>query len=355
MTEAPGLSVVGYGMWTAAGHDGPSTVAAMRAGVSGAERANLWDYTIGANLNAFRVHAQHWWEGATFLPDLAFPVIEECRAQVPEALGVAPEDVPILLGVAPKDRPDRPPELERILLDGLADRNGRPLPAGSGVVAGGRISLPHLLARAAETTRRVPLAIVLGVESFLRQRIVEHYIERGRLLCGTNSSGFIVGEAAAGLLVAPSGRAGGPELRILGIGAGFDPSRDGGSKEAPVRGDGLTEAMREALKVSGVEFYDIPVVMADLNGEHFKFKELALATMRVDRLPPEGRSRRPREHVEHWNVVETIGEVGAALLPAAMAWAFEAGRSGFLPGRVAFAAGEDDGTRVALVGEMRDG
>lgn len=349
---APGLSVIGYGMWTAAGHDGPSTVAAMRAGVSGAERANLWDYTVGANLNAFRVHAHQWWEGATFLPDLAFPVIEECRAQVPEALGVAPEDVPILLGVAPKDRPDRPPELERILLDGLAERNGRPLPTGSGTIAGGRVALPHLLGRAAETLRRLPVAIVVGVESFLRQRIVEHYIERGRLLCGTNSSGFIVGEAAAGLLVAPTGRTRGPELRILGIGAGHERSRDGGSKEQPVRAVGLTEAMRAALKMSQVQFYDIPLVMADLNGEHFKFKELALATMRVDRLPPEGRSRRPRGHVEHWNVVETIGEVGAALLPAALGWAFEAGRSGYLPGRVMFSAGEDDGNRVALVGEM---
>ena len=102
----------------------------------------------------------------------------------------------------------------------------------------------------------------------------------------------------------------------------------------------------------GVQFYDIPVVMADLNGEHFKFKELALASMRVDRLPPEGGSRRPRGHVEHWNVVETIGEVGAALLPAALGWAFEAGRSGFLPGRVMLAAGEDDGMRVALVARV---
>jgi 3-oxoacyl-[acyl-carrier-protein] synthase-1 len=353
MRAAPGLSVIGYGMWTAAGHDGPSTVAAMRAGVSGAETANLWDYTAGAALNAFRVHAHQWWEGPTFLPDLAHPVIEECRAQLPEELGSDPAEIPVLLAVAPKDRPDRPPELKSLLMEGLAARDGRPLPAGSGAVAGGRVALFHLLARAAELAAQSPAVIVVGVESFLRQAIVEHYIARNRLLCAANSSGFIAGEAAAGLLIARTGRAPGPELRLLGMGAGHEPSRDGGSKETPVTAEGLTEAMREAVKLSGLPFHDIPVVMADLNGEHFKFKELALAAMRVDQLPPEGGSRRPRGHVEHWNVAETIGEAGAALLPAALGWAFEAGRSGFLPGPVLLAAGEDDGTRIALVGEMR--
>jgi 3-oxoacyl-[acyl-carrier-protein] synthase I len=352
-----GLAVIGYGMWTAVGHDGPSSVAAMRAGVSGASRANLWDFTVGENLNAFRVRAHQWWEGPTFLPDLAFPVIEECLAQVgsltTQSLRRPAAEIPILLAVAPRDRPDRPPDLERILLDGLAEKLGRRLPPGSAVIPRGRTALPYMLARAAR--HEAPLHILVGVESFLRQAIVEHYIRRNRLLCGANSSGFIVGEAAAGLLVARAGQARSPELRILGMGAGHAESRDGGSKEAPVRGRGLTEAMRQALSMSGAQFYDIPLLMADLNGEHFKFKEAMLATMRVDRLPPEGGSRRPRGHVEHWNVVETIGEVGAALLPAAMGWAFEAGRSGWLPGRAMFAAGEDDGSRVALVAEMAGG
>ncbi|MCK0097112.1 3-oxoacyl-ACP synthase [Yoonia sp. F2084L] len=349
MSGAPNLSVIGYGMWTAAGHDGPSSVAAMRAGVSGASRANLWDYTSGENLMAFRVNAHQWWEGPTFLPELILPVVQECRDQVPEILGVAPEDIPILLGVAPDGRPGRDANLEHSLREGLAEKMGGALPARSELIAQGRVSLPYLLQRAASLGGP---AIIVGVESFLRQSIVEHYIKKSRLLCGANSSGFIAGEAAAGLLVAPSGQSGGPELRITGMGKGLEPSGDGGSKDQPVSAKGLTEALRAAEQMSGRQFYDIPLVMADLNGEHFKFKELALASIRVDRLPPEGGSRRPRDHVEHWNVVETIGEVGAALLPAAMGWAFEAGRSGFLPGAVMFAAGEDDGTRVALVGEM---
>ena len=356
-SNAPGLSVVGYGMWTAIGCDGPTSASGMRAGVSGAARANLWDTTIGENLNAFRVTAHQWWEGASFLPELAAPPIEECLGRVaalPRALRRRPADIPVLIAVAPKDRPGRPADLDRTALEGVARALGRPLPEGSGVVPGGRTGLAHLLARAAGQKGRHPLQILVGTESFLRQVIVEHYIRRNRLLCGANSSGFIVGEAGAALLVAPTGSSGGPELAITGMGAGREPSRDGGDKDHPVTGEGLTEAMRAALQVAGREFYDIPVVMGDLNGEHFKFKELMLASMRLDRVPPDGRSHRPREHVEHWNVVETIGEIGAALLPAALGWAFEAGRGGYLPsGGLIAHAGEDDGWRVALVAEMR--
>lgn len=355
--NAPGLSVIGYGMWTAIGHNGPTSVAGMRAGLSGAAQAYLRDPTIGQNLTAFRVSAHQWWEGPTFLPELAAPPIEECLdlvAGLPKSLRQKPADIPILITVAPHDRVGRPSNLEQTVLDGLARLLGRPLADGSGIVSRGRTGLPHLLARAAAQKDHHPLQILVGVESFLRQLIVTHYIQHGRLLCGINSSGFIPGEAAAALLVAPAGSIGGPELAITGMGAGHEPSGAGGSKEQAVTGEGLTEAIRAALQVAGLEFYDIPMVMGDLNGEHFKFKEAMIAAMRLDRVPPDGRSHRPREHVEHWNVVETIGEVGASLLPAALGWAFEAGRSGYLPlGRLMAHAGEDDGWRVALAAEMR--
>ncbi|MCE6950788.1 3-oxoacyl-ACP synthase [Cereibacter sphaeroides] len=348
--RSPALTVTGYAIWAATGPDGPSCVAAMRAGVSGAAEANLWDSTAGAPLNACRVQAHQWWEGASFLPALLAPVIEDCRAAI-EALPGGPRgaEVPVLLAVAPPDRPGRPEALERILRDGLAERLETPLPPGSIVLPAGRCALPQLFARAADLAS--PLAIVAGAESFLRQAIVEAYNRRGRLLSAVNSSGFIAGEAAAALIVARGRR---PGLVLTGMGLGFEPSRDGGDKDSPVTGEGLTDAMRAALTAAGMPFHDINVLLSDQNGEHFKFKEHALALMRLDRVPPEGRSRRPRGHVEHWNVVETIGEVGAALMPAAMGWAWEAGRSGWLPGRVIFTAGEDDGRRAAVVGEWQD-
>lgn len=354
---APGLSVLGYGIWSALGPDGPSTIAGIRGQIIGSETGNLWDPTVGANLSCFRVAAHQWWEGPTFLPDLATPPIEECLAQVahlPPALRRPASEIPILVTVAPKDRPGRPPDLETLVLDSLTRKLGRPLPPGSGVIGGGRCGLPHLLATAARQSDRYPLQILVGVESLLRQSIAEHYIARNRLLCGTNTSGFTLGEAGAAILVARTGATQGPELAITGMGTGLEPGRDGGSREQAVTGEGLTRAIRAALAATGIPFYDFPALIGDLNGEHFKFKEQMMAQMRLDRAPPEGRSRRTRGYVEHWNLIEYIGEVGAALMPAQLAWAFETGRAGLLPqNRALCFAGEDDGRRVALTAGMR--
>lgn len=354
---APGLSVIGYGIWSALGPDGPSTIAGIRGQIIGSETGNLWDPTVGANLNCFRVAAHQWWEGPSFLPDLATPPIEECLAQVaalPDSLRRPASEIPILMTVAPPDRPGRPGDLEALMLDGLARKLGRPLPPGSGVIGGGRSGLPHLLATAARQSGRYPLQILVGVESLLRQRIVEHYIGRNRLLCGANTSGFTVGEAGAAILVARTGTTGGPELAITGMGTGLEPGRDGGTREQAVTGEGLTQAIRAALAVTGIPFYDFPALIGDLNGEHFKFKEQMMAQMRLDRAPPEGHSRRPRGYTEHWNLIEYAGEIGAALMPAQLAWAFEMGRAGLLPqNRALCFAGEDDGRRVALTAEMQ--
>jgi 3-oxoacyl-[acyl-carrier-protein] synthase-1 len=337
-------------MWTAAGHDGPSTTAAMRAGVSGAQTGLLWDPASGETLNAFRVNAHQWWEGETFLPHLLAPVILEIWRQLDRFGAIDPGSVPILVNLAPVFRSGRSAELGRTVLDRLPDLIGRPWPNGSALYFLGRIGLPFLLTKA----RRLgaPLAILIGAESLLRQDIIEEHLRKGRVLCPKNSSGFIAGEAAAALLVSPGRRAG---LAIIGMGHGREAHGEGGTKDTPIVATGLTEAMRMALFAARTEFYDINLSMGDLNGEHFKFKEHAFATMRLDRLPPEGRSRRPRGYVEHWNVVETIGEVGASHMLAAAGWAFEAGRSSYLPGKVIFSAGEDDGQRVAVVGEWSDG
>ena len=103
MTEKginPGLSVIGYGIWSALGPDGPSTIAGIRGQIIGSETGNLWDPTAGANLNCFRVAAHQWWEGPSFLPDLATPPIEECLAQVahlPPALRREATELPVII------------------------------------------------------------------------------------------------------------------------------------------------------------------------------------------------------------------------------------------------------------------
>jgi 3-oxoacyl-[acyl-carrier-protein] synthase I len=343
-----GLAIIGYGMWTAAGHDGPASVAAMQAGVPGSKVVQLWDRTAGALLNGFQVGAHQWWSGETFLPELVIEVLRQCHAQTAK-LDLDPQKLPILLTVAPRERPGRSDVMEQKLYNALQDQLGYDMPPGSGIHPGGRTGVATLLRNAQAQAASYPVQIMIGVESFLQQKIVEHYIDHGRLLCGANSSGFIPGEAAAGVILARDDLVKAPTLRIAGLGEGHEPDAPGDQPAVT----GLTTAMRSALKAAKTEMFDIGAFFADLNGEHGKFKELSVATIRLDRMPPEKTSRRPQNFIEHWNVVETIGEVGAALMPAAMAWAYEAGLMGTLPtSKVMFLAGEDDGTRIAIVGEF---
>lgn len=346
--QAHPLAVIGYGMWTASGHDGPASVAAMQSGVAGSIDTNLWDSTAGTVLQGFPVSAHQWWEGETFLPELVIEALRQCHAQL-AVLEIDASAVPVLISVAPKDRPGRTDALEQGLLQALHDHLGHDLPKGSGILAGGRTGIAALLRNAAAQAGAHPVQIIIGAESLLQQVIAAHYIDAGRLLCGANSSGFLLGEAAAGLIVARADTVTTPALRIIGLGEGHEP--DSPVDQPAVTG--LTTAMRAALKASKTEMYDIGVFLSDLNGEHRKFKELSIATIRIDRLPPDDISRRPLGYIEHWNVVETIGEVGAAVIPAALGWAFEAGRMGILPtAKAMFVAAEDDGTRIAIVGEF---
>lgn len=358
MSTAPGgcLSVLGHAMLTAVGGDGPTTCAAMRAGLSGAREAKLWDFTCGEYIKAARPRLRQWWEGPTMVPALAEPVIRQCVQQARQlGLATGADDVstlPVLVILPPSDRPHRAPDLEQIVLDGLAARLGRPLPNGSGALAGGRTGILSALriAHGLISDRAAPACIIVGVESFLRQVLVGHYIDAGRMFCGTNSNGFIPGEAACAVLVGRQGSVAADELVIAGTGTGQEASGDGGNAEHPMRGDGLTQAVRQALEEAGIVFHDLNFSISDHNGEAFKFKEAAIVAGRLDRLPPDGRSRRPRGFMETWHPVECIGEIGSANFPCLLGWAFEAGFKDYAPSQHALLhAGEDNGERVALV------
>ena len=159
-----------------------------------------------------------------------------------------------------------------------------------------------------------------------------------------------MGEAAAGLLVAP--RTGARWVRSSRIPAWAQVSS---RAETAAEGDARHRRGADRGDARGAgrvrrAFSDMPSSWRDLNGEHFKFKEAALASMRLDRLPPEG------------------GSAGRAAMSSTGTSSRRSARSAppcFPPPRLgirgrslaAFCrraallahAGEDDGLRVALV------
>ncbi|WP_431262313.1 hypothetical protein ACQ859_19440 [Roseateles chitinivorans] len=349
------LAIVGHAMLTALGNTGATTCAALRAGIGGAREAPLWDRFAGTNVRVARPRLRQWWSGPTMIPELLAPVIAQCTAQARQ-LGLPAPELPVLVLLSPRDRPHRAPGFDDLVLSALARHRGDALPPRSGVIAGGRTGIAQALTVAAGLIGRgAPACLIVGAESFLTQPLIEHYLDRGRLFSPANSNGFLPGEAACGVIVTPSGDTRRDELVIAGIGQAVDASRDGGHADAPVRGDGLTQAIRSALTGTGIDFHDLHFSISDHNGERFKFKEQALAGARLDHAP-DGGSRRPRGFMDVWHPAEGIGEVGAATFPCLLGWALEAGVKAYAPGQHALLhAGEDDGSRIALITRFERG
>lgn len=335
------IAVRAAGMVTAVGLSMDTTCAAMRAGVSGASRANLWDPYSMSWIQASRVPLRQWWEGAGKLVELLAPAVRECLTA---ALPVSPKRVPILLGVPTLNRPFRWSGFDEWVLDALADKIAVPLHPASTVFARGNASVVVCLrqARRLIEEERAPCCIVAGVDSYLQQNMVQAYNDQERILTPANSNGFIPGEAGSAVLVAPA-RNGPPpsgQLVILGDGLAWEKAIVGSDK--PLRGEGLTDAVKQALDAAQTGLVDMAYRLTDLNGEHYKFKEANYVIGRLLRI------RRP-DIFDLWHPAEFIGECGAAIGPIMLGWALHAARKGYAPGRTVLChLSDDDGERAAI-------
>jgi 3-oxoacyl-[acyl-carrier-protein] synthase-1 len=109
-----------------------------------------------------------------------------------------------------------------------------------------------------------------------------------------------------------------------------------------MRADGLVRAVRAALEDAGVALKDCDARIGDMNGEQYRFKEAALA---VTRLLRDRKALFPL-----WHLADSIGEVGAATLPAMLAMQFAGSRNDYLPGPIFLGhLGNDDEKRVAFI------
>ena len=331
------VSVVGSGLVTAVGFNSAATCAAMRAGIRNVSSSNFWHAQSGTFIGVGRVPLPHWWEAPEVLGDLVTPAILEC---LDAASSVPPSEIPVLLGIPGSDRLGRAAGLDPHILDEVADRLGFELHPSSRVIPGGHVSGCLGIAEAwrlidKEGVRR---CVVAAVDTLVRSETVEAYLKRGRILTETNSDGFSPGEAGAAVLVAPAGEQSG--LEILGLGFAREPATI--NSDDPLRGEGLTDAIRRALAQAGLEMKDIGYRLADMNGERYKFKEASFALGRLlkERVPS----------LDLWHPVEFLGDIGAAIGPSVIALALHAGQKGYAPGRTVLCHfGSDDGERAALV------
>jgi 3-oxoacyl-[acyl-carrier-protein] synthase I len=336
----PSVAITAGGLVTALGFNTATSCAAIRSGVRNINEANLFDPATSVPVPCGRVNLPQWWESTEKLAELVAPAIHECLCQVDPA---DVRDVPILLGVAGPDRPHVFEGLDDRLLEWIEYRLKLPHHPLSVVAGRAQVSAALAIRRAAVLVeqKKVPACIVACVDSFLRQNVVAAFAERRRLMTPDNSNGFFPGEAGAAVLIAGLDQCKGSCLEVLGLGFG----RESGTIEStvPCRGEGLTRAIREAVTEAGIDFGTIAFRVTDLNGEHYKFKEAMIAVARMEKRPH-------HEPFELWHPIEFVGEIGAAIGPAALALALTASAKGYAPGDVAlFHFSNDDGERAAIV------
>jgi 3-oxoacyl-[acyl-carrier-protein] synthase I len=334
------LAIKSSGMVTAVGLNAPASLAAMRAGIRNVNVTNIWDPESGTYLAAGKVPLPQWWTGLGKLADLAAPALGECFEA---AKPVPARNIPVLLGVAPPDRPFRLPDLDKQILPEIEHRLGFALHPASHIIARDHVSVVIGLREAAEmiANGKAPCVIVAAVDSLLQHELKDYYLSKRRLLTPINSNGFSLGEAGSAVLVAPATADSDGELRVRGMGLNLEGATI--ESERPLRADGLIQAIREAFRQAGMSYEDLQYRITDLNGEHYKFKEMTLVMMRIHGKPK-------TKVFDLWHPIEYIGDVGAAIGPIVLAVAHHASHKGYGTGPgILCTFSNDNGDRAAIV------
>jgi 3-oxoacyl-[acyl-carrier-protein] synthase-1 len=332
---APSLGVVAAGLVSAVGLTAAESCTAIRAGINvfGETRfiGSGGEWIVGSE-----VTLEEPWRGLPKLAHMAARAVAECLAA---ASPVPPDRVPLLIAVAEPDRPGRPEALDRLLIELMEEALGHKLHPHSRLLPQGRIggAVALLQARRALAEGRHGRIVVAGVDSLLNGPALLAFEAADQLLTRDNSNGFIPGEAAGAVLLGvPAGDAP-ASLLLRGLGFATEPAPAGSGK--PMRAEGLVLAIRAALAEAGMALHECDARITDASGEQYRFKEAALAVTRLLR------ERKPS--FDLWHLADCIGEVGAATVPAMLAFLLAGARGDWLPGPVFLGHLGDDGDRRA--------
>ena len=285
----------------------------------------------------------------------AVPLPEELRGRerMVTMLGMAVADclrnaawplatpLPLLVGVAEPERPGRIDGLDASLLGDAARLAGIPPDRDSGVIAAGRASIGPALERAAELLASGREAcVVAGVDTLLTGPTLAALEAGDRLLTTQYSNGFVPGEGASAVLLRRPGSSRAPAPRCIGLGSGRERATLGSGE--PLRGDGLTRAVRAALEQCDRTLDDVDWRVADIGGSSYEFKEADLALNRILRSHKDG--------FDLWHPADCIGETGAAAGPCVLGNVLYAVRKDYAPGSTALCHfSSDDGHRIAAI------
>lgn len=330
------LAIANTGLVTAIGLNAPAACAAIRTGLTNPSQSRFMN-SLGELIVNHAVPLAQSWRGRQRLLQMAAMAAQECLAQVDRSQW---GEIPLLLCVAEEGRPGRMMGLDGPLFTDLCTLMEAQFSNDSRVVPHGRVSaaVALLQARRLIYQANVPATLIVAVDSLLTWPTLRELDKQRRLLSTANSNGFLPGEGAAAVLVSRPSQPG--QLTITGL--GFAKESAPITSEEPLRGDGLSRAIKDALAEAGCDMFDMDLRIADLSGEQYYFKEAALALSRT--------LKRRKETFDIWHPADCVGEIGSAIGPAMLAVASAGVRKGYAPGNtILLHASNDAGQRAAMV------
>lgn len=333
-------AILSMGLATSVGLSAPASCAAIRAKLTNPCETRFLD-SGGEWIRGHRVPLEQPWGGRTKLRKMATRAIRECLAANPRASW---PEIPLLLCVAERERPGRMEGLEEPLFAEICTELGVQFSDQSQVIPRGRVSVGVALLRARRLLAegRAKSVLIAATDSLLSWPTISAYEQADRLLTSVNSNGFLPGEGAGAILLGRS--AAGAALFCAGLGFGQEPAPI--ASDAPLRADGLTQAIRSALTDAECRMHEIDLRIADVSGEHYYFKEASLAMSRL--------LRERKEEFPIWHHAECIGECGAASGIVSCIVACFACAKGYTPGpRILCHAATDGAERAAAIFEYR--
>jgi 3-oxoacyl-[acyl-carrier-protein] synthase I len=334
------LRIVSRGMCCAVGHNAPAATAAINARMNHFRETEFVD--AGDPIMGGAVYGVNQW-GAERLQRMMHAVMEECLAKLSD---IDIKHVAVMLIAADPQRPGMPREHLSYALQnfmGQGDAENSPFHEKSYLAAYGKGGIARAMADAAALLNTKPgpkYVLMVAVDSLLDAAAIEQFLSQQRLSTAHNADGFIPAEGAAALLLSTEASVE-PALWIDAAATAQEDWRLG--SETPLRANGLTTAMRNAVKLANTEIAAMDFHASGMTGEGWYAKEISLAVSRsMERKKPE---------FPHLMVARSVGETGAASPLLTLAWLDGImGRRFSSPGRRALLhfAG-DDGQRSALV------
>ncbi len=330
------------GLTTAVGLDYDATCAAIRAGIDNFQE--IFFYTAKGQ---WVIGAQVPVEGPIYgIPRLARLLNSTLHEVLDQITEVNPVKIPLLLVIAETARPGRLAGLDQYLLDETCGPENLCFHPSSRLFPDGRVGGAKALryARDLPQDKTITHALIAGADTYLVAPTLLHLEDEHRLLTPDCTNGFLPGEATSCVVVTRDDGAEG--LVCQGLGFGNEPAPI--SSPQPLRAEGLAASIASAMTEAGQSWEDVDYRITDISGEHYGFKEAALAPARSMRIL--------KETFDFWHPADCIGEVGAAVLPTMLAVALHAARNGYAPGAGVLAhLSNDDGQRAAILLHYRRG